>query len=216
MPYVIMGHSHLLSDIIEIIHQNGEKVRSIVQNVAEELSNRLTVAQRLALLPYRIELQHLNGFAPAENDKFIIGFTRKQMTTLITHLKSRFHGITFDSIIHPAAIIASNVEIQEGCIINAGAIIAPNVVIEKHCFVNRGATIGHDSVIGAYSFISPGCHITGHVKIREDVMVGTGASIIPGVEIGESSTIGAGAVVIDDVPPFSLMVGVPAKRKNAH
>ena len=48
------------------------------------------------------------------------------------------------------------------------------------------------------------------VVIEDHVIICSGTSIIPGVRIGHHSMIGAGAVVIDDIPPYSLAVGVPA------
>ena len=48
------------------------------------------------------------------------------------------------------------------------------------------------------------------VIIEDHVIICSGTSIIPGVRIGHHSMIGAGAVVIDDIPPYSLAVGVPA------
>jgi len=48
------------------------------------------------------------------------------------------------------------------------------------------------------------------VVIEDHVIICSGTSIIPGVRIGHHSMIGAGAVVIDDIPPCSLAVGVPA------
>jgi acetyltransferase-like isoleucine patch superfamily enzyme len=41
--------------------------------------------------------------------------------------------------------------------------------------------------------------------------VGTNAVILPGVTVGRGSIVGAGAVVVDDVPPFSVVAGVPAR-----
>lgn len=41
--------------------------------------------------------------------------------------------------------------------------------------------------------------------------IGTGAVILPGVTIGRGSIVGAGAVVTQDVPPFAVVAGVPAK-----
>ena len=41
--------------------------------------------------------------------------------------------------------------------------------------------------------------------------VGVNAVILPGVRIGKGSIIGAGAVVTEDVPPFAVMAGVPAR-----
>lgn len=49
------------------------------------------------------------------------------------------------------------------------------------------------------------------VVIEDHVIICSGTNIIPGVRIGHHSMIGADAVVIDDVPPYSLAVGVPAK-----
>jgi galactoside O-acetyltransferase len=49
------------------------------------------------------------------------------------------------------------------------------------------------------------------VFIEDSVWIGEGVSILKGVRIGKGSVIGAGAVVTKNVPPYSLVVGVPAK-----
>jgi acetyltransferase-like isoleucine patch superfamily enzyme len=49
------------------------------------------------------------------------------------------------------------------------------------------------------------------VVIEDDCDVGVGAIVLPGVRIGRGTQIGAGAVVTEDVPPYSVAVGVPAK-----
>lgn len=51
----------------------------------------------------------------------------------------------------------------------------------------------------------------GKIVIEDNVWIGEKATILPGVHIGEGSVIGANAVVAHDVPPFSLVAGVPAK-----
>ncbi len=50
-----------------------------------------------------------------------------------------------------------------------------------------------------------------HVKIGHDVWIGHGATVLPGVSIGTGAVVGAGAVVSKDVPPFTIVGGVPAK-----
>ena len=52
---------------------------------------------------------------------------------------------------------------------------------------------------------------TNSVTIEDDVWVGANAVILPGVTIGEHCVVAAGAVVTKDVPPHSLVAGVPAK-----
>ena len=49
------------------------------------------------------------------------------------------------------------------------------------------------------------------VTIEDDVWIGANAVILPGVTIGEHCVVAAGAVVTKDVPPHSLVAGVPAK-----
>jgi acetyltransferase-like isoleucine patch superfamily enzyme len=49
------------------------------------------------------------------------------------------------------------------------------------------------------------------VKIEAWADVGTGAIILPGITVGKGSIVGAGAVVTEDVPPFSIVAGVPAR-----
>jgi len=49
------------------------------------------------------------------------------------------------------------------------------------------------------------------VVIEDDCDLGVGAIVLPGVRIGRGAQIGAGAVVTEDVPPYSVAVGVPAK-----
>ena len=60
-------------------------------------------------------------------------------------------------------------------------------------------TVGHRAVIHS-AHIERGC------------LIGIGAVILDGVRVGAGSIIGAGAIVTKDVPPLSLVVGVPAKR----
>lgn len=49
------------------------------------------------------------------------------------------------------------------------------------------------------------------VVIEDDVWIGARVIILPGVTIGKGSIVGAGAVVTKDVPPYSIVGGVPAK-----
>nr|QQZ51103.1 hypothetical protein JKL49_08095 [Phenylobacterium glaciei] len=49
------------------------------------------------------------------------------------------------------------------------------------------------------------------VTLGHDVWIGHGATVLPGVSIGTGSAVGAGAVVSKDVPPFTIVGGVPSK-----
>lgn len=49
------------------------------------------------------------------------------------------------------------------------------------------------------------------VQIGNDVFVGANVTVLDGVRIADGAVIGAGAVVVDDIPPYAVAVGVPAK-----
>ena len=86
--------------------------------------------------------------------------------------------------------IGSCTNIQDGAIIHGDP--GQPTILESY------VTVGHRAVIHA-AYIETGC------------LIGIGAIVLDGVRVGSGSIIGAGCVVTKDVPPHSLMVGVPAK-----
>ena len=90
-----------------------------------------------------------------------------------------------------------------------------------HISVNTGVDIGNDVRIGpnvvimdddfhdAANHFSAGK--TSAIRIHDNVWIAMGAMVLKGVTIGEGATVAAGAVVTKDVPPYTLVAGVPAK-----
>lgn len=104
-------------------------------------------------------------------------------------------GFEFVNVIHPSAIISSDVDLAEGVQIMAGTILQPGVSIGRGSIVNTASSIDHDCVIGANCHIAPGVTLSGDIKIYDNSHIGTGASIIQGVTIGKNSVVAAGSVV---------------------
>lgn len=52
----------------------------------------------------------------------------------------------------------------------------------------------------------------GKIIIEKDAWIGTGAVILPDVKIGEGAVVGANSLVKRDVPPYTVVGGVPAKK----
>lgn len=100
------------------------------------------------------------------------------------------------------------------------------LTIGNYCSIANGTTImlgggGHNpSYISTYPFparpelwgkIRQYKIKNGSVTIGSDVWIGFGVIILPGVKIGDGAVIGAGSVIAKNIPPYSIVVGNPAR-----
>jgi gamma-carbonic anhydrase len=89
-------------------------------------------------------------------------------------------------------VIGVSSNIQDGAILH--------LENELGCYVGNHVTVGHGAILH-------GC------TIDDAVVVGMGAIVLNGAVIGTGSIIGAGAVIkeVAQIPPYSLVVGIPGK-----
>jgi UDP-2-acetamido-3-amino-2,3-dideoxy-glucuronate N-acetyltransferase len=117
--------------------------------------------------------------------------------------------------------IGAFVEIQKG------AVIGRRCKISSHSFICEGVSIG-DGV-----FVGHGVKFTNDIfpravnadgslqdasdwtvvetRVEDGASIGTNATILAGVTLGKRCIVGAGAVVTRDVPPYTVVAGVPAR-----
>lgn len=95
---------------------------------------------------------------------------------------------------------------------NAKIIIKGNCAIAEYLAIHTG---NHARIVGNFiTDITEETKPKGYdqdVIIEKDVWIGANVTILAGVHIGRGATIAAGAVVNKDVPPYSIVGGVPAK-----
>lgn len=118
---------------------------------------------------------------------------------------------SFASLVHPSAVIASDVTLSEGVQVLPGGIIQTGTVIGADTIVNTRVSVDHDCLIGSHVHLAPGAVLCGQVQVGDGAFIGAGATVIQGVRIGRNSVVGAGAVVLCDVPEAVTVVGVPAR-----
>jgi acetyltransferase-like isoleucine patch superfamily enzyme len=133
---------------------------------------------------------------------------------------------------HPENMrIGAQVMLKEGarlCTTNSKATLAIGdwTTVGYHCFFFATTCIE----VGANCLIAPFCYLVDSdhgiargalireqpmrhapIRIGSDVWLGLGVTVTAGVTIGDGAVIGARAVVTDDIPPYAVAVGSPAR-----
>ena len=142
---------------------------------------------------------------------FIVGIGNAKIRKIIQTalIEKEMHVVT---LVHPKAVIASDVSLGTGSVVMAGAIINPGSMIGNGCIINTGATVDHDNIISDYAHVSVGSHLAGTVTIGSGAWIGAGAIVNNNVTICDNCMIGAGAVVTKSINEPGTYIGVPARR----
>jgi UDP-2-acetamido-3-amino-2,3-dideoxy-glucuronate N-acetyltransferase len=121
--------------------------------------------------------------------------------------------------------IREDASIGEGCILSKDVYVDHGVRIGSRCKVQNGVSIYHGVEIGDEVFIGPHAAFTNDrvprafnidwkitpTLVRQGASVGANATIVCGVELGEYCMVAAGSVVTKSVPPYTLVMGNPAR-----
>ena len=132
------------------------------------------------------------------------------------------------------AYVREAAQIGSGTSLGQYVYVGPGTVIGENCKIQNGAMLYEPAVIGDGVFVGPRVVFTndrqpraispdGRPKAAEDwtpvgvrveygAAIGAGAVCVAPVTIGEWATVAAGAVVVNDVAPYALVAGVPARR----
>ena len=166
----------------------------------EGFSEAHKVMHEASLRAQKITMEMNNRFHTREE---LVELMSELTNTSVDHSFVLFPPFTTD--FGQNITLGKNVTINSGCrfqdqggiIIGNGALIGHNVVM---------ATINHDEdpTKRASMTFKP-------IVIEDNVWIGAQSSILQGVTIGYGSIVAAGAVVTKDVPPLTIVGGVPAK-----
>lgn len=106
----------------------------------------------------------------------------------------------------------TGIEIHPGAQIGRGLFIDHGMatVIGETAEIGDDVTLYHNVTLGGVSWEK----VKRHPTLEDHVVVGAGAQVLGPIVIGAHSRIGANSVVVKDVPPHSVVVGIPGRIKS--
>jgi len=161
----------------------------------------------------RRDIQAVRDRDPAARSSFEVLLCYSGVHVLAFHRVA--HGLWNRGWVTTARFLMQLARFLTGIEIHPAAKLGPGLFIDH----GMGVVIGETSEIGENVTLLQGVTLGGtslkrekrHPTLGNNVVVGAGAKIIGAFKIGDGSRIGAGSVVVREVPPNSVVVGVPGR-----
>jgi maltose O-acetyltransferase len=112
--------------------------------------------------------------------------------------------------------IAPNLRVGDDCLLNSPLYLNPSapITIGNHVGIGHHVVIITDTHHIGAGAARAGERVARPVSIEDGAWIAARVTILPGVTIGRGTVVAAGAVVTKDVPPNTLVAGVPARAKR--
>lgn len=149
----------------------------------------------------------------AKEEDYVVENDRRNSAVPMLDLK----GI--NARIEPGAYIRDLVGIGDNAVIMMGAVINIGVTIGEGTMIDMGAVLGGRVKVGKMCHVGANAVLAGVIEppsaqpvvLEDDVLVGANAVVLEGIRVGQGAVVAAGSIVTEDVPPFSVVAGTPAR-----
>ena len=207
MNVLVIGASDQGRQVIDAIGEAGDHV---VVGVLDDARERGTLVGGHAVVGTSVDLGACAAATAAKGFVVAIGDNTVRATVSERSLRE-WPSLQAVTVRHPAAIVARDALIDDGCILLAGSVVSNGCRVGRGVLLGTRASIDHDCTVEHYASLGPAATTGGNVRIGSHTAIGLGASVIHGITVGEHTVIGAGAVVVRDVGPRVVAYGVPAR-----
>ncbi len=181
----------LVREVIEAaLHEDasiGEAIRCDIRAVKERDS---------ACIGYSVPFLYFKGFHALEAYRVAHWLWQQGRESLALFFQNRISG-EFGVDIHPAARIGRGVMMDHA----TGIVIGETAVVGNNVSIMQSVTLGGTGKE----------HGDRHPKVADGVLLSAGAKVLGNIKIGEGAQVCAGSVVLKEVPPHTIVAGVPAK-----
>ncbi|WP_408743734.1 serine O-acetyltransferase [Acetobacter persici] len=191
-----LGDRSVAADALaELVKESFDAQPEIVCAAAADM---VAIRERDPACPdYVTPFLFFKGFHAVQSYRVAHWLWRSGRRHLALHLQSRGSEL-FGVDIHPAARLGRRILFDHG----TGIVVGETSIIEDDVSILQEVTLGGT---GKHSGDR-------HPKVRRGVLIGAGAKVLGNIEVGEGAKIGAGSIVLEAVPPFTTVVGNPARK----
>ena len=199
------GHGRV---VVDALHCLGLADRSVVVDSNPELWGSCVLGVSVAGGDEHLSRLKADGFG-----RFVVALGGIRQFSLRRRLFDTAIGLglTPFTLCHPGSLRSRFSQLGNGSQMMAGSVVNAQATIGENCILNTHCVVEHDCWIGPDVHLAPNSCLAGGVHVGAQVHIGAGATICENLKIGTRSIVGAGAVVVRDVPPETVVAGVPAK-----
>lgn len=183
-------------EIVGLYHYNGDKTG--------EVDHGYKILGSFDDLFSRKSLQGLNFLLTMGDSKIRTELSKKIISK----------GGLVPTLIHPTSIISKFAKISDvGVYISAFSFVQADSSVGDNTVVLSHVNISHTTHIGKGCFLAGGSIIGAYTNMEDDVFIGQGALSISGkvATIGHGAYVGARSLLTKNVPPNTVVAGIPAK-----
>jgi len=193
-PVIVIGTGGHAKVLIDALNLSGRKVIGLTDPVKKPGENFFGVnvlgSDDEVLRFSTNEIRLVNGLGSLPENSLRLKLTNKMEA----------NGYQFTEVIHPSAIIANDVTLENGVQIMAGVIIQTGTKVGRSSIINTGVIVEHDCNLNDDCHLAPGVTLSGGITIGRGSHIGTGTSIIHGITIGKNCIIAAGSIIHKNIP----------------